>query len=91
MKKARLKNYSKFAERAYAVVAKIQKGKTLTYAQVARMAGSPRAHRAVGSILSKNWNPKIPCHRVVRLSGETGGYNRGALRKAARLRSEGAL
>lgn len=88
MRKERLKNYSKFAARVYAVTAKIPKGKTMTYAEVARAAGSPHAYRAVGNILSKNYNPKIPCHRVVRSDGQAGGYNRGAARKAHMLRSE---
>lgn len=40
---------------------------TLTYREVARRAGSPRAYRAVGNILNKNPDPKrVPCHRVIR-------------------------
>ena len=80
-----------FAHRVYEVVARIPKGKYMTYKEVARRAGSPRAFRAVGNILSKNFDPKIPCHRVVRADGRLGGYNRGAQRKRALLRSEGAL
>ncbi len=92
MRKERLKSYSKFAARVYAVAAKIPKGKTMTYAEVARAAGSPRAYRAVGNILSKNYNPKIPCHRVVRSDGQAGGYNRGGWTgKEKKLRSEDAL
>ena len=72
------------------VVAKIPKGKTLTYKQVARLAGSPRAFRAVGNILNKNYDPKIPCHRVVRSDGKTGGYNRGSKKKFELLCREGA-
>lgn len=80
-----------FAEKVYAVVKTIPKGKYMTYQEVARRAGSPRAYRAVGNILSKNWDPTIPCHRVVRSDGNPGGYNRGAARKEELLRSENAM
>ena len=66
-----------FAKKVYALVAKIPKGKTMTYKEVATKAGSPGAARAVGSIMSHNYNPKIPCHRVIRSDGKMGGYNRG--------------
>ena len=77
-----------FSEKVYAVVKKIPKGKTLTYKQVAEKSGNPKAFRAVGNILNKNFDPSIPCHRVIRSDGKTGGYNRGALRKAEILRKE---
>lgn len=71
-----------FRDDVFAIVAKIPKGQTLTYKEVATLAGRPRAYRAVGNILSTNWNPSIPCHRVIRSDGKTGGYNRGAEQKA---------
>lgn len=78
-----------FAENVRKVVAKIPKGKTMTYAQVAKAAGSPRAARAVGSIMRANYDPKIPCHRVVRSDGSVGEYNRGgAVRKRELLAEE---
>lgn len=77
-----------FAEKVYFVVAKIPKGKTLTYKEVAARAGNPRAYRAVGNILNKNYNPKIPCHRVVRSDGTAGGYNRGRAEKERKLKEE---
>lgn len=80
---------SSFKEKVYEVVKKIPKGETLTYKQVSKMAGSPKACRAVGNILNKNYDPQIPCHRVVRSDGSTGGYNRGAEQKARLLRFEG--
>ena len=61
-----------FTEKVYEVVGKIPRGKVLTYKEVARLAGSPRASRAVGNILNKNHNPKIPCHRVIRSDGKLG-------------------
>lgn len=79
-----------FRDQVFAVVTKIPKGRTLTYAQVAAAAGSPRAYRAVGNILHTNYDPAIPCHRVVRADGTPGGYNRGAALKLRRLKQEGA-
>lgn len=79
-----------FSEKVYAVVSKIPKGKTMTYGQVAAKAGNPRAARAVGMLMSKNYNTKIPCHRVVRSDGNMGGYNRGGTeRKKEILKEEG--
>lgn len=80
-----------FAQSIYNIVKKIPQGKTLTYKEVARLAGRPSAFRAVGNVLNKNYDPEIPCHRVVRSDGKTGGYNRGSEKKRARLKEEGAL
>ncbi len=81
---------SDFAKRVYAVVAKIPKGKTMTYKQVAAKAGKPGAARAVGMFMMHNYNPKIPCHRVIRSDGKPAGYNRGGpSRKIEILREEG--
>ena len=71
------------------MVQKIKKGETLTYQEVAKRAGSAGAYRAVGNILNKNYDPKIPCHRVIRADGKIGGYNRGPKQKLAKLRAEG--
>ena len=81
-----------FVTRVRTVVAKIPKGKTMTYGEVAALAGNPYAARAVGMIMSKNYDPKIPCHRVVRSDGKIGNYNRGGMeRKMKLLREEGAM
>lgn len=79
-----------FIEKVFEVVSKIPKGKTLTYKEVAKMAGKEKAYRAVGNILNKNYNPKIPCHRVVRSDGKIGGYNRGVKIKLEMLKKEKA-
>jgi len=72
--KTAAKNIS-FKQKVFAAVSKIPKGKVSTYSQVAKAAGSPKAARAVGNILSKNPNPIIvPCHRVIRSDGRIGGY-----------------
>ncbi|MEI6479966.1 MAG: MGMT family protein [bacterium] len=77
-----------FTQKVYEVVITIKKGETLTYKEVARLAGNINASRAVGNILNKNYNPNIPCHRVVRSDGTYGGYNRGADIKAKILKEE---
>jgi len=82
---------STFRETIYAIVKTIPKGSTLTYKQVAERAGKPRAFRAVGNILHKNFDPVIPCHRVVQSDGKIGGYNRGTERKKQILASENAM
>jgi methylated-DNA-[protein]-cysteine S-methyltransferase len=80
-----------FTIRVLAAAKKIPRGKTATYKEIAKIAGSPRAYRAVGNILNKNRDPKIPCHRVIRSDGKTGGYNRGPEKKLTLLKKEGAM
>lgn len=50
---------SQFSQKVLAVVAKIPKGKTMTYKQVAKAAGSAGAYRAVGNVLNKNYVRKF--------------------------------
>ncbi len=85
-----MKNKS-FTQKVLEVVGKIPKGKMLTYKGVAKRAGNVNASRAVGSILKKNYNPKIPCHRVIRSDGLIGEYNRGRAEKLRKLKAEGAI
>ena len=80
-----------FKEKVLKVVSKIPKGKTLTYKQVAELAGSTKAYRAVGNILAKNFNPKIPCHRVIKSNGQPSFYNRGKANKIKLLKAERSL
>src|SRR3989344_7642311 len=83
------KENTPFTGRVLSIVSKIKKGKVLTYKEVAIRAGSPGADRAVGTVLSHNWNSVIPCHRVIKANGSLGGYNRGAEEKEKILRKEG--
>ncbi|MFA6251488.1 MAG: MGMT family protein [Candidatus Paceibacterota bacterium] len=80
-----------FSEKVYKVVIKIPRGKVLTYKEVAKRAGNSNASRAVGNILNKNHNPKIPCHRVIRSDGKLGGYNKGTRQKRKILKMEGYI
>jgi len=77
-----------FKENVLKVVKKISKGQILTYKEVAKRAGNEKAYRAVGNILNKNYDPKIPCHRVIRSDGKIGGYNRGMKEKIRKLKEE---
>ncbi len=74
-----------FTDKVKEVVRKIPKGKTLTYKQVANMAGSPGASRAVGTIMKNNYDKSIPCHRVIKSDGTVGEYNRGGTKKKLEL------
>lgn len=80
-----------FREKVLGIVKGIPKGAMLTYGEVARRAGNPQAARAVGAIMRTNYDPAIPCHRVVRKDGSLGGYNRGISNKEKILKKEGAL
>lgn len=80
-----------FAEKVRLIVRKIPKGGSMTYKQVATKAGNPNAARAVGAIMRTNFDPDIPCHRVVKSDGSLGSYNRGGtLQKERLLKMEGA-
>ncbi len=64
----------------------------MTYGGVAAIAGHPGAARAVGTIMKNNFDPTVPCHRVVRADGRVGDYNRGGARAKMRLlEKEGAI
>jgi O-6-methylguanine DNA methyltransferase len=80
-----------FQSQIYALVRKIPKGTVLTYAEVAQRVGRPKAYRAVGNILHKNKDPKVPCHRVIRQDGQIGGYKNGKKTKIQILKKEGYL
>lgn len=81
-----------FKEKIYSVVKKIPKGKVMTYKEVAKKIGHPNSSRAVGTVLSKNYDPKIPCHRVIRSDGKIGNYNRGGMSSKMKiLKKEGYI
>ena len=80
---------SSFAQAVHAVVRSIRRGRVMTYGAVAVQAGFPGAGRAVGTLMKKNFDPDIPCHRVIRSDGGIGEYNRGTEEKRDRLITEG--
>ena len=89
-----------FTKRVLDIVSRIPRGKLTTYSAVAREAGSPRAYRAVGTILNRSYRERewqlpledfepVPCHRVIRSDGFVGGYARGTREKERILQLEG--
>jgi methylated-DNA-[protein]-cysteine S-methyltransferase len=72
-----------FQKSVWQVLLKIPFGQTWSYQEVAMRIGNPKAVRAVGTANARN--PVcifVPCHRVVRLSGDLGGYAGGVDAKA---------
>jgi O-6-methylguanine DNA methyltransferase len=87
---ADLSETTPFQRRVLEVVKGIPRGEVRPYAWVAREAGSPKASRAVGSVMANNPVPLVvPCHRVVRNDGTTGNYAFGAPEKVRLLEGEG--
>ena len=66
-------------------------GQTVSYSEIAKRIGKPRAVRAVANACAKNPIPLIiPCHRIIRKSGGLGGYGPGIEKKIALLEIEGS-
>lgn len=83
-----------FREKVYEIVRKIPKGRVMSYGQVAKMAGKPKAWRTVGMLMAKNpFIPEVPCHRVIAADGSLRGYSGkgGILAKGEMLLVEGVL
>ena len=81
-----------FFQSVWKVMRKIPAGKTMSYAEIAKRAGSPDAVRAAGSACARNLiAPIVPCHRVVKSGGALGNYGFGLETKDWLLRFEGAL
>ncbi len=83
-----------FKEKIYTLTRAIPKGKVATYGQLARLAGKPKAARAVGGFMRTNPDaPHTPCHRVVAFDGKLAGYSmgKGVITKRAMLEKEGVL
>ncbi len=80
-----------FQRRVWEELRRIPVGATISYAELARRVGNPKARRAVGAANGKNPVPiVVPCHRVVAADGTLWGYGGGLERKAWLLRHEGA-
>ena len=79
-----------FNTRCYKILKQVPKGKITTYKSIAQRLGT-KAYRAVGNAMNKNpYDTKVyPCHRVIKSSGEIGGYAKGTKAKISRLKSEG--
>ena len=76
----------------FAIVKGIPKGMTASYAEIAKRAGAPGAHRYVATLMSQNYDSAVPCHRVIYSSGKIGNYNRGGEdKKIQLLKKEGVI
>ena len=81
-----------FQQRVWQALQEIPVGQTVSYAEVARRIGSPKAVRAVaGACAANNLAVAIPCHRVVRNDGSLSGYAWGVERKRVLLDREAAF
>lgn len=80
-----------FRESVLVVVRGIPRGSVLSYGEVAVHSGYPGAARAVGSLMKRNTDKSLPCHRVIRSDGRPGEYNGLIGRKIALLKKEGVL
>jgi AraC family transcriptional regulator of adaptative response/methylated-DNA-[protein]-cysteine methyltransferase len=80
-----------FQRRVWQALQEIPVGETVSYAEVARRIGSPKAVRAAaGACAANNIAVAIPCHRVIRNGGSLSGYAWGVERKCALLAREAA-
>jgi O-6-methylguanine DNA methyltransferase len=82
-------SHSEFRSRVLRAVRSIPVGRVSTYGDVARLAGRPRAWRAVGTIMRTCNEPGVPCHRVIGSGGRLGGYGGNEAMKRALLQAEG--
>ena len=80
-----------FQRAIWRAMQRIPRGRTMTYAELARRAGRPRASRAAGGACGANPLPLfVPCHRIVATGGGLGGFSGGLAWKVHLLRVEGA-
>lgn len=81
---------TEFQRRVWAALREIPYGETISYGELARRVGNPKASRAVG--LANGRNPVaivVPCHRVIGANGSLTGYGGGLERKVWLLEHEG--
>lgn len=84
-----MRDPSAFRRRVLAAVRRIPVGRVATYGDIAALAGSPRAWRAVGTVMRECRDPGVPCHRVIAAGGAIGGYGGSIHLKRELLRAEG--
>jgi methylated-DNA-[protein]-cysteine S-methyltransferase len=78
-----------FQQHVWDALRRIPAGETCSYAELARVVGTPNAPRAVGRANATNPVPiVVPCHRVIRADGSLGGYGGGLERKRWLLQHE---
>jgi methylated-DNA-[protein]-cysteine S-methyltransferase len=90
IKQGKLHRSMTFTEKAWAVCARVPKGKVTTYGAIARKLGKPQGARAVGQAMNRNpYSPDVPCHRVVGSDGKLTGFATGLPKKRRLLEAEG--
>ena len=79
-----------FSQAAWKSMRRIRAGKVISYADLAKNSGNPKAVRAAGSACAKNAIMLVvPCHRIVKTGGALGNYAYGVNKKEWLLRHEG--
>lgn len=73
------------------IVRRVPVGRVTTYGAVAKLAGKPRAARAVGNIMRAASHPGVPYHRVIAANGHLGGFGGNVALKRALLAAEGLV
>ena len=81
---------TEFQRAIWSAMRRIPRGRAVTYAELARQAGRPKAVRATGGACGANPLPLfVPCHRVVAAGGRPGGFTGGLGWKRLLLAGEG--
>lgn len=81
-----------FQQEAWTAMRRVRGGTTVSYADLARMAGNPKAVRAAGTACALNHvAPFVPCHRIIHTDGTISAYGFGPDLKVLLLEHEGAL
>lgn len=81
-----------FQQEAWLAMRRVPGGTTVSYADLAAMAGRPKAVRAAGTACATNHvAPFVPCHRIIHTDGSISAYGFGPELKALLLEHEGAL
>ena len=80
-----------FKARVLSAARRIPPGRVATYGDIAKLAGRPRAARAVGNIMKNCTGLDVPAHRVIAAGGKLGGYGGSEHLKRALLQAEGVV
>jgi len=74
----KMDKFTPFERKVLETLRKLDFGEIITYKELARRAGYPKAFRAVGNVLHKNpWFIIVPCHRIIKSDGSLGGFALG--------------